>query len=51
MYPRMASILCNFTGCSVIWGDMTTEKVVLKVREMDKKKVIKANLGSMGFKC
>lgn len=37
MYPRMASFPCNFIGCIVTWGEMTTEKEVLKVREIDKK--------------
>lgn len=33
MYPRMASFPCNFTGCIVMWGEMTTDKRELfKVR-------------------
>lgn len=37
MYPRMASFPCKFIGCIVTWGEMTTGKEVLKVRDIDKK--------------
>lgn len=50
MYPRMASFLCNFIGCNVTWGEMTTEKGELfKVREMSNKESKQGKSGIYGI--